>query len=139
MSFKSSIVDLASVIGKCQENSRSLKQALFNGLVAMASDVEMPWTLVKTETGTTAISLPDSFHEVYAEVEDNFHNILLAVYIPKEELSETTKHYRQGYYKNVDNNGSADITATITSFAISAVDKNGAGISSVCTLTVYAR
>ena len=139
MSFKSSILALAENIGMCQENARSIKQALANGLASMAADVEMPWSLVKAETGTTAIALPESFHEVYIEVEDNFHNILLTVNIPKEELSETTKHYRQGYYKNAENNGSADITATSASIAISAVDKNGSGITSVSTITVYAR
>lgn len=139
MSFKSSLIALANNIGMCQENARSIKQALLSGLTEVASDAEMPWELVKTETGTTSITLPESFHEIYIEVEDNFHNILLSVNIPKEELSETTKHYRQGYYKNSENNGSADITVTAAAAAISAVDKNGAGITSVCTITVYSR
>ena len=38
MSLKSSIIALAGTIGRCQENSRSIKQALELGLVEMSKD-----------------------------------------------------------------------------------------------------
>lgn len=59
MALKSSIIALAGTIGRCQENSRSIKQALELGLVEMskdASELEKPSEMEVVWTNSTPSS-----------------------------------------------------------------------------------
>lgn len=53
MSLKSSLLALANNIGMCQENARSIKQALAGGLAEISNDVSYDeYTEDETEVGT---------------------------------------------------------------------------------------
>ena len=139
MSLKSSLLALAENIGMCQENARSIKQALAGGLAAAGTITPGDWELVKTETGKTKIDIPEGTTDIYYEVADNTGTIFQCNTIPCSVLGETAKDYRSGYYSGASTNGFCAVDIKSTDIIINALNKNGNDVSATATLTLYAR
>ena len=139
MSLKSSLLALANNIGMCQENARSIKQALAGGLAVAGAVTLGDWELVKTETGKTKIDIPEGTTDIYYEVADNTGVIFQSNIIPCHVLGETAKDYRSGYYSSASTTGLCAVYIKATDIIINSVNKNGYDVSSTATLTLYAR
>ena len=139
MSLKSSLLALANNIGMCQENARSIKQALAGGLAEAGAAAAGDWELVKTETGSTEISLPEGFHEIYIKVFDNANHIVASVVFPEIALEETVIDYRTGYYGSNSFYSATDVKVSKTKVSLDSVNKEGSLITASSIISVYAR
>lgn len=139
MSLKSSLLALANNIGMCQENARSIKQALAGGLAVAGAAAAGDWELVKTETGTTEITLPDGFHEIYIKVFDNANHIVTSAVFPEIALEETAREYRTGYYGSNSFYSATAVSVSKAKVALVSVNKEGSLITASSIISVYAR
>ena len=139
MSLKSSLLALANNIGMCQENARSIKQALAGGLAVAGAAAADDWTLVKTETGTTSVAIPEGTSDIYVEITDDINTIMLGLTIPVATLGDIAKNFRTGYYLSSSANGYAQANITSAAAVIDTVKKNGNDITATAKISVYAR
>lgn len=95
------------------------------------------WTLVKKVNGTTAITLPTSFNELYVLIIDS--NRRYAYTILYDELTTTTQNYITGGYQDTSNYDRANVAVTKTSCKIQNVYRCSSNVASNCTLAVYYR
>lgn len=139
MSLKSSLLALANNIGMCQENARSIKQALAGGLAEAGAATMGDWALVKTETGATSIAIAEGTSDIYVEVTDDINTIILGLTIPLATLGTSAKNFRAGYYLSSSSNGFAQVNITNAAVVIDNVKKNGSDITATAKISVYAR
>ena len=105
MSLKSSLIALAENIGMCQENSRSIKQALAGGLVGVATNapgIDGASEFVKlwvNETPTTAftdqavnIDDGDLYDGYYIIIAPTSGTIIHQYYIDKTTINDSNNH-----------------------------------------------
>ena len=141
MSLKSSLLALAENIGMCQENARSIKQALAAGLAdAGAADVTVnPWTLVKTETGQVDITLPESFDELLCVITPPSPATKLSIVIPKADLGESAAGYASGRYAGASTYESGTVNVSLAKATLSYVQVSGTDVAANTKLSVYYR
>lgn len=137
MSLKSSLLALAENIGMCQENARSIKQALAGGLAAAGVSEFNPWTLVKKETGAVAIDLPEAFTELLIIVDISNHST--CVNIPAAVLGETEVSYYSGGYASASNCLESIVKVSAAKATLNTAFFNGSSLLSTATCAVYYR
>lgn len=98
------------------------------------------WTLVGTQTGTTAITLPADFSELYIEVQRGSDSVFCSTNIIKAVLSSTAKTYAitAGSSTNTSSFAAA-VNVSSTSVALDNVTKVADNITASSTVTVYAK
>ena len=108
----------------------------------LASGGSGSWTLVGSQTGTNAISIPATAKEIYIEVavdtnqtNPQYHTF----YILAAELSATAKSYRNGYYADASHNQGVFILVSNTSVNISEAYSGGSDKASTSAIKLYAR
>lgn len=138
MSLKSSLLALANNIGMCQENARSIKQALAGGLAAAGAVAPGDWELIGSKTGATKVDIPEGFSEIYIEVALST-SIMISAVIPVVTLGETAKRVVNGYYSSASIYSYAGVDVKATEAIIQNVSTNGSNHTSDATLTVYGR
>lgn len=142
MSLKSSLLALAENIGMCQENARSIKQALAGGLAAAGADsvIVDPWTKLGTATGSgDDVDIPEGLNEIYIDIMmEDTHHVFHSI-IPVDLLGETAQRFQNGFY--IDNSAYAYAGVEVSSAAavIQYVNVNGTNKTSTSKLTVYGR
>ena len=137
MSLKSSLLALAENIGMCQENARSIKQALAGGLTKCGAAEVNPWTLVKKETGAVAIDLPEAFTELLIIVDVSNHSS--CINIPAVVLGETEISFYGGGYATASNCFESIVKVSATKATLNTAYFNGSSLLSTATCAVYAR
>lgn len=95
------------------------------------------WTLVGTQTGTTAQAI-SGYSEYYVKIAPNDTHIM-EVIILASELSSTSVNYRQGGLLANDNYWGCALICTNASLALGSVVVNGSDVTSASTMTVYGR
>ena len=142
MSLKSSLLALANNIGMCQENARSIKQALAGGLADAAGDsvIVDPWTKLGTATGSGEnVDIPEGLNEIYVDIMlEDTHHVFHSI-IPIDLLGESAQRFQNGFY--IDNSAYAysGVEVSATSAVIQYVNVNGSNKTSTSKLTVYGR
>ena len=139
MSLKSSIIALAGMVGKCQENSRSLKQCLELGLLEASKDAPGAWTLLGSKTGATKVDIPEGYAELYITVTDSSNHLWLASYVPTAILGENAQRLFNGYSASADVYAYVGVDVKATEAIIQGVITNAGTLTSGCTLNVYGR
>lgn len=137
MSLKSALIALASNVGKCQENARSLKLELERGLLEVAGSTIDPWTLVKKETGAVAIDLPEDATEFLIIVDISNHST--CVNIPAAILGETEVSYYGGGYASASNCLESIVKVSATKATLNTAYFNGSSLLTTATCAVYYR
>lgn len=95
------------------------------------------WELVGSASGTSSVSLPSSFSELYIEV--SYWSTHMTYFIPKNMLSSTDKYYIDGFYGSTQANGEFYILASLDKVKIFEVFVDGSDVTDECTITVYKR
>lgn len=139
MSLKSSLLALATNIGMCQENARSIKQALAGGLAECGAAAVDDWKLLGSETGSTKVDIPEGYTELYVTVTDNSNHIWLATYVPFSILTETAQRLFNGYYATAEVFAYVGVDVKSTEAIIQGIITNSGNLTSGCTLKVYGR
>ena len=82
------------------------------------------WTSLGTQTGTTAIALPNDFNELMVEVNTaNAGNFQF--YFIRDMLSSTNKEYGNGSYISINNCCQVHVNVSLSSTSIAYVYVNG--------------
>lgn len=98
------------------------------------------WIFVDSKTDTTSITVPSGFRELMVFVhQTGDYSLSYSFNICKEELSNTARTFRQGYYISSTNNGCAYINATTSSVALGNFLINGTSYTSNTTTELYYR
>lgn len=140
MSLKSSLLALAENIGMCQENARSIKQALAGGLAGVAANTLDDWTLVKTETGNTEITLPDSFNELYIYVTRSHSSVTIYLAAPVvAALDDTANAFYEGSYATASANVQVRVKVSTTKAQMDQFYYGGSDLTSSASVSVYYR
>lgn len=98
------------------------------------------WNLLASTTGTTHISLPSTFNELYIETGLSTNNLLrFSFNVLRETLSNTTKGFRNGYYANQTAYGIVEIDINLSEVWIRVSELDGQSVISNSPITVYYR
>ena len=140
MSLKSSLLALAENIGMCQENARSIKQALAGGLAEVTANTLDDWTLVKTETGNTEITLPDSFNELYIYVTRSHSSAVFYLAAPVvAALDETANAFYGGSYATASANTQVRVKVSKAKAQMDQFYYGGSDLTASASVSVYYR
>lgn len=137
MSLKSALIALAGNIGKCQENARSLKLELERGLALAGALTPGNWELIKTETGSVYIDIPEGVSEILVHMVNNTYEDIFR--IPAELLPETEHTMTHGGYGAADDNIIFKLAYNATKVKVSEFKLNGTGYTSSTSVTLYVR
>ena len=141
MSLKSSLLALANNIGMCQENARSIKQALAGGLADAGAAAMDDWKLVKTETGNTSIALPEAYNELFIYMTKSHASTTL--YVPKPVVdtleADTPNSFYGGGYATASANIQTRVKLTKASAQMDQFYYGGTSIIADASISVYYR
>lgn len=137
MSLKSSLLALANNIGMCQENARSIKQALLGGLSEAAAAEVNPWSSLNAVTGDSDINIPEGCHELLILGTANTRTV--TINIPIASLLETDLVFYGGGYGGDSNNMNAAYKVNTTRVKLVDFHFSGTSYYSSAITTVYYR
>ena len=137
MSLKSSLLALANNIGMCQENARNIKQVLAGGLAAAGAVTPGDWELVKTETGSTYIDVPEGVSEIIVHMVNNTYEAIFR--IPAELLPETEHTMSHGGYGAADDNIIFTLAFSAAKVKVAVFKLNGTTYTSSTSVSLYVR
>lgn len=97
------------------------------------------WTSLGTQTGTTAIALPNSFNELMVEV-DTANAGSFQFYFIRDMLSSTNKEFGNGSYISINNCCQVHVNVSLSSTSIAYVYVNGENnVTSTSSIKVWYR
>lgn len=101
---------------------------------------KLDWVLVGTNTSNNPITLPNDFSELSIIIhETTSFDVTFQFHILKEELANTARTFRQGYYLNSSNNGSTAMSVSLTSVNAMSYYIGGSSYLANATTEVFCR
>lgn len=140
--IETDIAEIETDVAEISSNLTSVKNRVTaleqnSGSGGSGGDTSNTWTLVKTVTGTTAMTLPASFSELYVLVIDD--NRRFPFYVLYDELTDTKTNYLAGGYASSTAHHRANVAISKTSCNIVNAHNGGTNVTSSSSLKVYYR
>lgn len=130
-----------AAIGTLSDLTTTAKDNLVDAIneVAQGGSGSATWSVVGTQTGSTAITISDTYNELCLVAASSSDQHIMTIVIPTAELDNTAKIFRDGGSLAADNYWGVTISVTDSSAQLGSFVVNGADNTASAKLTVYGR